>query len=119
MPDELLIPNKIELSPENIKFLINSKLVDYIGAGKTGNEISFYWKKTDDLPALELRVRLEEDGKYYLTYIREEASKEKLAFEWDEMNQKNKNGTLIVSKLTDALEDLVDMDEDISQAKKL
>ena len=117
VPKELQIPSRIELSPENIKFLINSKLVDYIGAGKTGNEINFYWKKTDELPALEVRVRLEENGKYYLTYIREEATKEKVAFEWDVDNQNDKEGTLVVSKLTDALEDVVDMDEDVNKAR--
>ena len=111
VPKEFLIPSKIELSKENIKFLINSKLVDYIGAGETGNEINFYWKKTDELPALELRTRLEKDGKYYLTYIKEEATKDRVAFEWDVDNQKDKEGILTVSKLTDALEDIVDMNK--------
>ena len=115
VPKEFLIPSKIELSKENIKFLINSKLVDFIGAGETGNEINFYWKKTDELPALELRTRLEKDGKYYLTYIREEASKDKVAFEWNIDNQERKEGVLIVSKITDALEDIVDMDKVIKR----
>ena len=126
VPEEFLIPSRIELSPENISFLLNSKLVDFIGAGKTGSEINFYWKQTgpdelpnlvDGYPALEVRVRLEEDGKYYLTYIREEASNEKAAFEWDVENQNNKAGTLTVSKRTDALEDIVDMDEDTNHPK--
>ena len=111
VPDDLLIPSKIELSPENIKYLLNSKLVDYIGAGETGNEINFYWKESNDIPALEVRTRLENDGKYYLTYIREEASKDKVAFEWDVDDQSKKSWVLTVSKITDALEDIVDMDE--------
>lgn len=118
VPKEFLIPSKIELSPENIKFLINSKLVDYIGAGKTGKEINFYWKKTDELPALELRTRLEDNGKYYLSYIREEATKDRVAFEWNVDNQKNKKGILTVSKPTDALEDITDMDEYVKKRKK-
>ena len=126
VPKEFLIPSRIELSPENISFLLNSKLVDFISKRKTGSEINFYWKQTgpDELPnlvggypALEVRVRLEEDGKYYLTYIREEASNEKAAFEWDVENQNNKAGTLTVSKRTDALEDIVDMDEDTNHPK--
>ena len=66
IPDELLIPQEIILSPKNMEFLINSKLVDYIGAGETGNEVQFYWKKTDELPALELRAERREDGKFIL-----------------------------------------------------
>ena len=72
-------------------------------------------EKTVDLPALELRTRLEEDGKYYLTYIREEASKDRVAFEWDIDNQKDKEGILTVSKLTDALEDIIDVDKAIKR----
>ena len=118
VPKEFLIPSKIELSPENIKFLINSKLVDYIGAGETGKEINFYWKKTDDLPALELRTRLENDGKYYLTYIREESFGDRAAFEWDIDKKDGKAGILCVSKLTDSLEEIIDMDEFVKKNKK-
>ena len=117
IPKEFLIPSKIELSPENIKFLINSKLVDYIGAGETGKEINFYWKKSDVFPALEIKTRLENDGKYYITYIREEASEDRIAFEWDIDNQNGKNGILTVSKITDALEDIIDMDKSVNKHK--
>lgn len=72
-------------------------------------------EKTDELPALELRVRLEEDGKYYLTYIREEVTKDKVTFEWNIDNQNDNKGTLIVSKLTDALEDIADMNKVIKR----
>ena len=111
VPDELLIPSKIELSPQNIEFLLNSQLVDFYGAGETGNEFNFYWKETEQFPALEVRTRVESDGKYYLTYIREEASKERVAFEWNVDNQVGKKGVLLVSKKTDDLEDLTDMSE--------
>ena len=111
VPEEYLIPSKIELSPQNMQFLLNSKLVDFIGTNAEGNELYFYWKSTEQLPALEVRTKLQNDGKYYLTYIREEASEKKEAFEWDINSQKGKKGLLTVSKKEDALEDLVDMEE--------
>ena len=52
------------------------------------------------------------------TYIREEASKDRIAFEWDIDNQNNVGGKLTVSKLTDALEDITDMDEYVNKCKK-
>ena len=110
VPEELLIPQEIVLSPKNMEFLINSKLVDYIGAGVTGNEVQFYWKKTDELPALELRAERREDGKFVLSYIKEEASKEKEEFVWDKKTEEGKKGTIVVSKIQDALEDIYDMD---------
>ena len=111
IPKELLIPGEIVLSPKNIEYLINSKLVDYIGAGETGNEIQFYWKKTDKLPALELRVTRREDGQFILSYIKEEASKDKGEFVWDKNTEAGKKGTIIVSKREDALEDICDMEK--------
>ena len=110
VPEELLIPQEVVLSPKNMEFLINSKLVDYIGAGETGNEVQFYWKKTDELPALELRAERREDGKFVLSYIKEEASKEKEEFVWDKKTEEGKKGTIVVSKIQDALEDIYDMD---------
>lgn len=110
IPEELLIPQEIILSPKNMEFLINSKLVDYIGAGETGNEIQFYWEKTEELPALELRAERREDGKFVLSYIREEATKEKQEFVWDKNTEEGKKGTIVVSKIQDALEDIYDMD---------
>ena len=108
--EDVLIPKEIILSPKNIEFLINSKFVDYIAAGKTGEEIQFYWKKTEELPALELRVERREDGKFILSYIKEEASKEKEEFIWDKNVEEGKKGSIIVSKEQDALEDIYDMD---------
>ena len=110
IPEELLIPQEIILSPKSMEFLINSKLVDYIGAGETGEEVQFYWKKTDELPALELRAERREDGKFVLAYIKEEASEEKQEFIWDKNTTEGKKGTIVVSKVQDALEDIVDMD---------
>ena len=110
IPEELLIPQEIILSPKNMEFLINSKLVDYIGAGETGNEVQFYWKKTDELPALELRAERREDGKFILSYIKEEATEEKQEFVWDKKTEEGKKGTIVVSKIQDALEDIYDMD---------
>ena len=110
VPKELLIPQEIILSPMNIEFLINSKFVDYIGAGETGNEVQFYWKKTDELPALELRAERREDGKFILSYIKEEATEEREEFIWDKNTEEGKNGTIVVSKIQDALEDIYDMD---------
>ena len=110
VPKELLIPQEIVLSPKNMEFLINSKLVDYIGAGETGNEIQFYWKKTDELPALELRAERREDGKFVLSYIREEATEERKEFVWDKKSKEGKKGTIVVSKVQDALEDICDME---------
>lgn len=110
IPEELLIPQEIILSPKNMEFLINSKLVDYIGAGETGNEVQFYWKKTEKLPALELRAERREDGKFILSYIKEEATEEKQEFVWDKKTEEGKKGTIVVSKIQDALEDIYDMD---------
>lgn len=112
IPKDLLIPQKIVLSPENIKFLLDSKYVDYIGAGETGNEIQFYWKRTEELPALEVRVKREEDGKFILTYIKEEATEDREEFVWDKDSENGKKGLVIVSKTTDALEDICEMDEE-------
>lgn len=110
VPKELLIPQEIVLSPMNMEFLLNSKLVDYVGAGETGNEVQFYWKETEKLPALELRAEKREDGKFILSYIREEASKDKEEFVWDKKTKEGKRGTIVVSKTKDALEELYDMD---------
>ena len=104
------IPEEIIFSPQNIKFLLNSKFVDYIGAGETGNEIQFYWKKTEELPALEVKVARREDGKFILTYIKEEATAEKPEFIWDKSAKEGKKGTIVVSKRNDALEDICEMD---------
>ena len=105
-----MIPQEIILSPKNIEFLINSKSVDSIGAGETGDEIQFFWKKTDELPALELKVERRADGKFVLVYIKEEASKEKQEFIWDKKTKEGRKGTIVVSKVQDALEDICDME---------
>ena len=110
VPKELQIPSKIVISPENMLFLGNSKLVDFIVPKNEGKEIIFYWNPSDKFPALEVRTKLESDGNYYLTFIREEASSTKEAFEWDVNNQEANDVVLIVSKQSDALEDLIDMD---------
>ena len=111
VPAELLIPSKIELSPANIKFLLDSKFVDFYGSDVTGDVIKFYWKETEMYPALEVRTKLESDGKYYLTYIKEDARGERGAFEWDVNNQFGKKGLLTVCKTTDAPDDVIDDDE--------
>ena len=110
IPEELLIPQEIILSPKNMDFLINSKYVDYIGAGGTEKELHFYWKENDKLPALELKTKRREDGKFILTYIREEAGNGKEEFVWDKDTTEGKKGTIVVSKIQDALEDIYDMD---------
>ena len=111
VPEELLIPSKIELSPENINFLLNSKFVDFYGSDVTGDVINFYWRETEQYPALEVRTKLDSDGKYYLTYIKEDARGERPSFVWDINNQNGKNGLLTVCKTTDAPDDIIDVDE--------
>lgn len=113
VPQELLIPSVIEISPENINFLLDSKLVTYIGMNKD-DEVVFYWKESNIYPALVVKIK-SEDGKYYLTYIREEASKEKPAFEWNRNNQDNKKGTILIYKEADALEDIFDIEEEMKK----
>ena len=110
VPEELLIPSKIELSPKSIQFLLNSKLVDKIDIGNNWDTIEFYWEESEQFPPLTVKTKRENDGKYYLTYMREEASKTKEAFEWDIEKQSGKSGVLTVFKQEDALEDIVDMD---------
>jgi len=109
VPEELLIPQEIIFSPKNIEFLIDSQLVTYVGAGNNGNEIQFYWEKTENMPALELRTERREDGKFVLTYIKEEAFLDKPAFTWDNKNEAGKKGVIVISKRQDALEDICGM----------
>ena len=116
VPEELLIPSVIEISPENINFLLDSKLVTHIGMNKD-DEVVFYWEESDIYPALELKVKYEDDGKIYLTYIREEASKDKPAFEWNRNNQENKGGTIVIYKRDDGLQDLFDIEEEMKHRK--
>ncbi len=104
------IPKEIIISPKNIEYLMNSQLVDFIGAGPTGNELQFYWKATENLPALEVKVTRREDGKFVLTYMKEEASKDKPEFLWQIDDVPENNGQVVISRTTDALEDLIDMD---------
>ena len=65
----------VEPTPSGTDYVKNGTVT--IGAGETGNEVQFYWKKTDELPALELRAERREDGKFILSYIKEEATEEK------------------------------------------
>ena len=59
---------------------------------------------------MELRAERRKDGKFALSYIREEASEEKQEFVWDKKTKEGKSGTIVVSKIQDALEDICDMD---------
>ena len=108
VPEEYKMPDMIEISPQNMEFLVKSTYVDFWGAGKSGNELSFYWKKTGNIPALEVRTVRLENGGFYLSYIKEEATKEKPSFEWTckELNL-DAEKHLIVSrdKINDDLED--------------
>ena len=110
IPEGMKVPEEIEISKENVKFLLNSKLVSFYGTGENPNEFKFFWKSDDTYPALEVDI-IKRDGKFYLTYIKEEASMEKPAFEWNAKETLGKKGKIIVSKKSDALEDIVDMDE--------
>lgn len=109
--DSKEIPSKIILSPECIEFFFHSKLVTCIGPGDNGDEACFFWKKAAEYPALTVRTKQEDDGFYYLTYIREEASAKKPAFEWDVTKQEANDRILVIAKPTDQPDDIADLYE--------
>jgi len=118
IPEEYLIPEKIILSDESVRFFLNSQLVDAIGPGLNGIGGQFYWKASGKYPALEVRVELDpETMKFMLTYLREEASPTKDEFVWDNSTLEGKEGQIIIIKKEDALEDVIDSDSTLKVAK--
>lgn len=111
IPKKYLMPQKIILSPQNVKYLLKSKTTKYIGANKDGTEISFYWEETPKSPAIEARIKLEDDGRYILAYMKEKSSKEKSEILWDMNSKDAKKGILTISRTKDALEDIYDGEE--------
>lgn len=115
VPEEYLIPEKIVLSDESVRFFINSQLVDIIGAGKSGTGGQFYWKASGKYPALEVHVEFDPlNMKYVLTYLREEASPTKDEFVWDSSTIEGKKGLIFIIKKEDALEEVIEDIYDIS-----
>ena len=110
IPKKLRIPEQIELSPHNIDYLLKSKAVDFIGAGKTEDEMIFVWKKTDEYPELELGVKRNDNGKCVLTLIKSYSMDGKEEFEWNNQAKEGKKGILIISNKKEALDELIDMD---------
>mgnify|MGYP003303286481 CR=1 FL=1 len=110
IPVNLRIPEQIELSPRNLDYLLESETVDFIGEGKTEEEMQFFWKKTEEYPELELRIKRNNKGKYVLTYIRERSMDGKEDFIWDSQEKEGKKGILIVSREDDALNEIIDID---------
>ena len=109
IPQEFLIPQDIVLSPKNIEFLMDSKLVDFFGAGETGNEMQFYWRESEKYPPLEIRVKRDPKGRILLTYINEHAKDTTGQFIWDKNEKDGKKGIITFSKTTDALEGICNM----------
>lgn len=110
IPINLRIPDQIELSPRNLDYLLENEIVDFIGEGETKEEMQFFWKKTEEYPELELRIKRNDKGKCVLTYIRESSMEGKENFVWDSQEKEGKKGILIVSREDDMLDEIIDMD---------
>lgn len=110
VPLEFRIPEQIELSPQNLDYLLESGAIDFIVEGEKEDEMQFFWKKTVEYPELELRAKRNSKGKFVLTYIKECSIDGKEEFVWDGEDKEGKNGILVISRKDDALEELIDMD---------
>jgi hypothetical protein len=111
IPEEYMIPKKVVLSNECLKFFIQDPINDFVGASIDGDEVSIYWEKSETLPALEVRTVLNPDTKEYeLDYIKENASDDKAEFIWDRNNPKCKKGSILIYKSTDNPDEIFDVE---------
>ena len=90
IPKKYLIPDTVYLSNESVRFFMNSKLVDLIGTSEDGKQLQFYWKESDELPALEVKLELDEDkNQYTVVFIKEDAKGKYKGFEWKSKDSKD------------------------------
>lgn len=102
VPDKYLIPDTVYLSDESVRFFMNSQIVDLIGASQDGKQLQFYWKDTEKLPALEVKLELDDEkNQYTVVFIKEDAKGEYEGFEWNREKQKQKGSTLQIYRQED------------------
>lgn len=90
IPKKYLIPDTVYLSDESVRFFMDSKLVDLIGTSEDGKQLQFYWKDSEKLPALEVKLELDEDkNQYTVVFIKEDAKGDYQGFEWNRTNKKD------------------------------
>lgn len=86
IPDELKAPKDILLSQKAVDNLIDSKLVTLVGESPDHDGLQFFFKEYDNMPSLEIRLSVMEDGQFRVEYIKEEASETKPEFVWDRIS---------------------------------
>ena len=105
IPEKYLIPDTVYLSDESVKFFLNSKIVDLIGASEDGKQLQFYWKDTEKLPALDVKLELDEEkNQYVVVFIKEDAKGEYEGFEWKKDNKKGKGSVVQIYRKEDQKE---------------
>ena len=103
IPAKYLISDKVYLSDESVKYFINSQIVDLIGASKDGKQLQFYWKDSEKLPALEVKLQLDEQkNQYAVVFIKEDAKGDYKGFEWNRENALNKGSIVQIYRKEDS-----------------
>jgi len=101
--DKQNYPDMIILSPECLKRLVNG-YVDkrrYETTNRDGNTISrvrFIWLETEQFPAMEVVVEINEALIWEVVSVKEEASLEKPEFSWQRNEISNENRVYFVKK---------------------
>ncbi len=102
VPEKYLIPDTVYLSDESVKYFINSKIVDLIGASKDGKRLQFYWKDSEKYPALEVELELDQEkSQYSVVFIKEDAKGDYKGFEWKRDEEKKGESTLQIYRQED------------------
>lgn len=102
IPEKYLIPNTVYLSDESVRYFMNSKIVDLIGTSADGKQLQFYWKDSENLPALEVKLELdEENNQYTVVFIKEEAKGDYQGFEWRREEPKEEGSILQIYRQED------------------
>ena len=116
--DEKELPGKVTLSQESLNRIVNG-FVDEIWQ-KGEDEYQFIWNENEDFPALELIMKITENGEYEVTYMKEDKTKTVPEFIWESSERRNE---ILVAKDTsnirdgkelnkpDALDEIIDMDD--------
>lgn len=116
IPEEYKIPDKVYLTKNCIRFFNEYSGADFLGAPKKENydvnddtifswdididskkdDIIFYWKEINNIPALELIMTIDENDKWIIKHIKEDAIGEQPAIEWEYDSKKVVKSTRIV-----------------------
>lgn len=120
IPEEYKVPDKVYLTENCIRYFNEISGADHLifnkDDKKNQKDITFYWEKLGNIPALELIISLDEDGKWILKYIKEEKIDNIKEIEWKYDGKKEDKKISVVYMDTDEKYNLSEIDNSLEES---